>query len=564
MPVARITHLAIIAALAGCQGYLREPPGATPTSPLTHLGDASLNGDATPDTPPPRRPLTRCASRTTEPMPLLRLTREQYVNTVRDLFRDPGLLAPTFAPDDAISGFHVGASTSALHVEQQLNAAESIAERAATRLQMYVSCAPATGDEACAARFVTDFGLRAYRRPLTAEERENLLVVYRAIRAMGEDFSSAMRSVIEALLASPQFLYHTEHTADRVVVVDGLLKLRGFGIASRLSYHLLNTMPDDAMLAQAGRGELESDTQIDAATRTMLDDVRARRGLASFATQWLDLDRVAQLQRDPALITGWSTDSGERLHRSIHGFIERAFFGSNPTLDYLYTSGDVLLDGPLARIYGVPGVRGDALQSIALEPGQRGGLITQPALLAMLSKSVISDPIHRGVFVLRKLLCQDLPPPPAVSQELSAPREGVSTRMRLEELAARPACTSCHTLINPIGVGLENFDSAGRWRSHESGVAVDPSGELLSIARDIRTFGSPVEMAQRIAASEEATRCVPLQLFRYTLGRNETESDACQVNELTEDYRAQGLSLRALLRLSTTTTAFRYVRPDAP
>jgi hypothetical protein len=212
-------------------------------------------------------------------------------------------------------------------------------------------------------------------------------------------------------------------------------------------------------------------------------------------------------------------------------------------------------------MYGVEGVEGDALQRVTLPADQRSGLLSQPGLLTVLSKPNQSDPIHRGLFVRTRLLCQQLPPPPDdIAVVPPDPAPGLSTRERFAEHTRNERCQGCHQLIDPLGFGFEHYDALGRWREMDEGTPVDASGEVVATTDADGAFDGIPELSMQLASSEQVRQCVATQWFRFAMSRTETEWDHCAMRDLQADFRASGYDLRELLVAIVRSDSFRYQR----
>lgn len=518
--------------LVACEGYV----GDVPIRP----------GDD------PADPVVSCDRPRADTAPLHHLTRGQYARTVRDLLGVESSVSDGFAPDENTDGYEVGSRVAPLLAEQYFDAAEHLSERAVTEnLAALVPCEPASGDEACARAFIASFARRAFRRTATAEEQDGLLGLYRANAGFG--FEAGIQAVIMGALASPAFLYHAEPAPEGARPGD-VVPLDDFALASRLSYFLWGSMPDDALLDAAAAGELD----VEAQARRLLADPRSTEGLLDFARQWLSLDALDGMRRDAERYPEFAADTGPRLRASIEAYVAEVFRGEDPSVEALLLGTFGYFDGPLAASLGIEGVEGDELVRVELDPAERRGLLTQPALLAVLAKPNQSDPIHRGLFVRQRLLCQQLPPPPDdIAVVAPDPAPGLTTRERFAEHTANARCQGCHVLIDPLGFGFEHYDAMGRWRDLDEGRPVDASGEVFSTQDADGPFDGIPDLAAQLATSRQVRECVALQAYRYAMGRTESTRDACSVADMQEDFRTSDYDLRELFVAIVRTEAFR-------
>jgi hypothetical protein len=489
------------------------------------------------------------------------LTRLQYDNTVRDLLGDASAPAQSFPAENTMLGFGNNADAhraSLLLAEEQLAAAEGVAARAvAGGLDRLLPCEAGDRSEDCASRFVVELGKRAYRRPLTNEESQPLVELFRAANTTW-GFDKGIELVIQALLQSPQLLYRTESLADSNAgrVGDGAVLLDSYQVASRLSYFLWNTMPDAELFALADAGQLTNGETVRAQAERMVDDPRARETVADFHEQWLGMAQFAGLTR---VVPGTDVTNGLNASwaASLAQFVQNVFWDEGGNVSALLSSPTVFVDAPLATLYGVePGSYQDA---------NRAGILTQPGLMSLLAHAEQSAPVQRGKFVREQLLCHQLPPPPPdVDTTPPDPDVNATTRERFRQHSADSRCATCHRLLDNVGFGFEAFDHLGRFRSEENGIPIDATGLMLD-SRDPAldgAFDGALELTGKLAASPRVEACLATQWFRYTMGRAEQQADACSLEQVKAEFANTGGDFRELLVSLATTDAFRF-RPVA-
>ncbi|WP_044985596.1 DUF1592 domain-containing protein [Sorangium cellulosum] len=504
--------------------------------------------------------------------PLRRMTRAEYDNTIFDLLGDDSRPARDFVPEEESLGFNNQAAAlvvSPLLAEQYMTAAEGVAARAVGKLVREApACLEAAAGEACrgeVAALVASFGERAFRRPLAEDEIADFVALFRRGIALGDtpdDASTGLALVLQAMLQSPHFLYRVELGMPDPVEAD-VVPLTSYEIASRLSYLLWGTMPDGALFAAAERGALGTAAEIEAQARRMLEDPRAREAVKSFHRQWLGLakiDEIAAGGKDPKLYPEYKDELLPLFQAETEAFLDHAIFEQDASVSALFTAPYSMMNRELAAFYGVEGgPRGDAFERVELDPSQRAGFVTHAGLLALYAKPNRSSPVHRGRFVRQSLLCQIPPPPPDVVPEPPMVDPTKTTREQFAQHTSDPGCRSCHTLLDPIGFGFEHYDALGRWRDAENGIPVDASGELTQTDID-GPFDGAVELAHRLAESEQVRACVVKQWFRFGYGRAEQSEDSCSLAQATRAFEASGYNIRALLVALTQTDAFRYRR----
>jgi hypothetical protein len=499
-----------------------------------------------------------CTSDDPGPSFIRRLTRREYNNTVRDLLGDISNAAATFPVEEHRLGFNNNAealTVSPVLAEQYILTAEKIAAGAvANNLGSLVSCDPvAQGVDACGQQFIESFGKRAYRSPLNDDDRAVLTAVFNAGKAT--DFATGVRLVIETALQAPRFLYRVEmgRAAQGGQTIVGL---DGWEQASRLSYLLWGSMPDDALFAAAEADRLSTPDEIAAEVERMLQDPKARATTADFHAQWLRLAELDVVEKETAVYPGFTRSLGGLMREEAEAFIDHVVWQGEGTVAALLTAPFTFANGTLAQYYGLSGVSGSELVRVDLDPGTRGGLLTQGAFLSLSAKANQTSPVLRGKFVREELFCEELLPPPP-DAEIRAPDldPNLTTRERFAQHSADPGCANCHQLMDPIGLGFETFDGAGKYRAEENGKTVDATGAILGT--DVAgTFNGPIELQSRLAGSAQVRSCVATKWFRYAYGRGETEADTCSMGSVQKTFADSGGYVPDLLKALTRTKAF--------
>jgi hypothetical protein len=381
-------------------------------------------------------------------------------------------------------------------------------------------CRPASPDEApaCAERIVSGLATRAYRRPLTPEEREALGSLYRA----GDDdggFESGIRTALEGILASPHFVFRFEEPPSSAVSA-GPYRIGDFDLASRLSFFLWATLPDEELVALAGEGRLSDPEVLEAQARRMLADRRSESLSTRFASQWLRLPDLENLHPDVRIYPDFHDQLKESMRRETELFFSNLVREDRSVLELL-TAEYTFLDERLARHYGIEDVFGNDFRQVDYESDDRRGLLGHGSILTLTSQANRTSPVLRGKWVMEVLLGSPPPPPPPNVPDLEATGEAengrmLSVREQMERHRANPACQSCHAMIDPLGLALESFDATGRLRIKDNGVPVDPTGELydgtpLSGTADLRDA--------LLRRSTSLIRTFIENLMAYALGR---------------------------------------------
>jgi hypothetical protein len=480
---------------------------------------------------------------------LRRLTHSQYNHTVRDLLGDQTDPAGQFPPEDFVNGFRNqtrGQSLSPLLVEGYSAAAERLAA-AAFRGGDTHNLIPCKPSAACRTRFVKEFGLKAFRRPLDAGEQSR----YEALMskdpmskdptAKDPDFLKSAQLVVEAMLQSPNFLFRLDATNDP--------KLKAYAAANRLSYSLWDTMPDAELFAAAARGELSTRAGLEKQTRRLLADPKAHEALNEYVSQWLRFDRLTTASKDRRKFPLFTRETANSMMEEATTFVSDLVWNNHNFME-LFTADYGHVNGELARIYGVtaPAKEFDRVPFPA--NSERAGLLGEGLYLALTSKPEETSPTARGLFVREQFLCQHVPdPPPGVNTNLPPVTEAKpqTNRDRMTEHVGNTTCATCHKLMDSVGFGLEKFDAIGA-RRDQLALEFGAGKNKKNINLDFNTqgtvagipdsnFTSPKELGAILAKSSQCQECAVKQYFRYTAGRMDTTADRPLISKVTEDFR---------------------------
>jgi len=486
---------------------------------------------------------------------LRRLTHSQYNNTVRDLLGDQSAPANQFPPEDFVNGFknqYQAQNLSPLLVEAYSAAAERLARNAfyGGDRRSLLPCKPSA---ACRARFVREFGLKAFRRPLELDEQKR----YEDLFRRESDFYKGAQLAVEAMLQSPHFLFRLEETANP--------KWKPYVTATRLSYALWDSLPDAALFESAARGELASAQGVEKAARRMLDDSRARQAMDEFVAEWLRFDRLLTASKDRRRFPMFNRETAFAMTEEARSFVADLVWNDRDftkafTADYSFINAD------LATIYGVtaPAKEFDRTQFPA--ESERAGLLGQSLFLALTAKPEDTSPTARGLFIREQFLCQHVAePPPGVNTNLPEITEAKpqTNRDRLREHTTNPSCATCHNLIDPIGFAFERFDAIGRRQdkfklqffvtdeddnrrtSKTIELPLDTGGHVAGIPDS--KFSSPRELGAVLARSPQCQECLVKQYFRYTVGRMETPADRSLIRQVFDDFKKSQFHFKELM-----------------
>ena len=492
---------------------------------------------------------------------LRRLSRLEYNNTVRDLLGIESRPADRFPPDaGGGGGFDNNASTlfvPPILMEKYLTAATDIVAEARPELIFHVRPGEAKDARTAARENLTWLATRAFRRPVAEDEIGSLLALFDSTMRQGAKWDEAMRQGVRVLLISPSFLFRTEE--DR----PGLAPQRvsDWELASRLSYFLWSTMPDDPLLALAREGKLADPAVFEAQVRRMLADPRARTLAENFASQWL---RTRELQTSvhpandtfPEFTPALRDAMAEEPLAFFHALL-REDRPLTECLDADYT----FVNAELAGFYGLDGVKGDGFQRVTLTDRNRGGVVTMAGVLTLTSYPRRSSPVLRGKWMMEQILGS--PPPPAPPMIKNVPtsdkeRNGLTFRQQLEVHRNRPECASCHKTMDQLGFGLENFNPVGTWRTSVAAVPVDSSGELP----DGSKFTGPAELKRLLTGRrDEFTRNVTERMFSYALGRGVEQTDWLAIRQIARAVANDGYKSQRLVLEIARSLPFQFRRP---
>ena len=491
-----------------------------------------------------------CAVNAGQSVPLI-LTNLEYARTVRDLLGVS--IADDFPPDES-GGFAFTrdiAPVSSIRLDSYAKAASNIAMAAKGRLAAISPCDPASaGEDVCANQFIGSFGPRAFRRPLTPAETNTLHTAYVQNRT-NSDFANGVAGVITAALTSAPF-YTLEDPKEAGTVTP----LGPYPIASRLSYFIYRSMPDQALFDAAAAGKLTTSGDIEVQAGRMLANPKAHDGVVQFFSEWLSLDRLATATKDPMFFYPTFDAVRTDMATETTKFVESIFFGDGKWKSLLQSTQTWGLSAPLAALYDLNGESGD----LKLDSKVRAGILTQASFLSIASGSVESSPTLRGKFVREKLLCQPVPPPPANIEVLLPLSPGQTNRARyVASIAVSPACAACHQLMDPIGYGFEEFDAIGRFRTSDNGGPVDATGNFVNANTIEGPFNGAVEMAGKLASSPATQDCATLQWFRFALSRAEAEEDACSIATAQQAIHGSDSMVDLVVAIAKT-DAFRNAR----
>jgi len=542
--------------LAACQGVITEPGGggADGSGGSGAAGGASTTKNALLSSPR-----------------VTRLSHEQWENSVADLigYDQPSGKSASFPKDPQTAGFLFDNDGASLQVVQALwtayqRAAEEVAADVMGNPTLLAALLPPdAGDPTARARsFIETFGRRAYRRPLTPSEVDDMMVVHQAAPANNSAvpaFEAGIEQVISAFLQSPLFLYRVEQSVTKDS--SGAIPLTGFEQASRLSYLILNSMPDDALLDAAAQGKLATAEGVEAEARRLLKTPRASQTVTRFFQALLDVQKWTKINPLPTQFPDAPNGYADLARQENEKFIQY-LFGSGAGYREVLTSNETFVNQDLAKIYGLSGSFGSGFEKVSLDPTQRRGVFTQLGFLAANATSVDPDPIHRGAFLARRVACLPLSAPPNMVPPLP-PAGDSSNRQNVEAHTEQPdsVCATCHsTKINPLGFPYEHYDAIGKWRTDDNGHPIDSATTPL-INGEPTPVADALELADAFAASQMTHECYTKRWIEYAFNRKGMAEDVGVVRYLAEES-VKGMGIEEMLVQLVTTRAFRSRSPE--
>jgi Protein of unknown function (DUF1592)/Protein of unknown function (DUF1588)/Protein of unknown function (DUF1585)/Protein of unknown function (DUF1587)/Protein of unknown function (DUF1595)/Planctomycete cytochrome C len=482
---------------------------------------------------------------------LRRLNRAEYNNTIRDLLGVDIHPADDFPADDVGYGFdNIGEllSMAPILMEKYLSAADKIATavyRDAKAREHLLGCAPGTQTNPDRARQILGaVASRAYRRPATTAEIDRLVRLVDLAHSNGDTFEAGMRLALKAVLVSPHFLFRVELDS-QAKEADVVHPINDYELASRLSYFLWSSMPDDKLFEHARRKTLRIAENLESEVRRMLRDPKAQAFVENFAGQWLQTRNLKAAAPDPGRFPDFDDGLRAAMVRETELFFQSIMREDRSILDFVdadYT----FVNERLGREYGIKGVKGADFQRVKLPP-ERGGVLTQASVLTVTSNPTRTSPVKRGKWILENLLGAPPPPPPPGAGDLNESKEvadSESLRKRMEQHRSNPSCASCHERMDPLGFGLDNFDATGAWRERDGKFAIDASGTLPGG----QSFNGPRELRAILKGRSDAfCRCLTEKMLTYALGRGVEPFDQPAIDRICQSMAADNYRFSRLV-----------------
>jgi Protein of unknown function (DUF1592)/Protein of unknown function (DUF1588)/Protein of unknown function (DUF1595)/Protein of unknown function (DUF1587) len=446
-----------------------------------------------------------------------RLTALEFDATTAAILGTQQKFGSTFATDYRQDGFtrNAGAVIDSIVAPQIGTAADALAQEAVTNQLNTIAPCTGSNQDTCAQNFITTFGAKAFRRPVTSDEVTALMTVYHA-GIVRQAYAQGIQLALSAILQSAGFLYLTELGG---TVTSGMTQLTSWEAASALSYFVTGGPPDDTLTKAAAADALKTSDQLGAQATRLLTTPAAKNQIAEFVMQWLRIDTPSS--------TVVPVNTAASMINETTAFTSEVFFNDQGTLGNLLTANYTFVDSNLATLYNLAAPSSG--MSKVSTGGQRIGIFNQGSFLSTYAHGNISAPVKRGHMIRTELLCQTIPPPDPslmVNMTVTAPTGGNTTRDLDMAHMTNPVCAGCHTLMDPIGFAFENFDGTSAYRSTENGQTIDSTGALNAAGSATGSFATEQELMQRLSSDSDALNCFSTFFFRFASAQNSPDTEA--------------------------------------
>ncbi|WP_406697403.1 DUF1592 domain-containing protein [Singulisphaera sp. Ch08] len=464
-------------------------------------------------------------------------------NLSPNLLPESFVLASPFPPDDRSIGYERGSSVSKEWEQATTDAAIEVADYVVAHLRDLTGVKESDPDREPRLRaFSLQFAERAFRRPLSDDQRE--LYVERQFKDI-RDFDTAVKRVVLLVLKSPRFLYHE-------VGGEG----DAYDVASRISFGLWDSIPDKPLLQAAGSGQLKTPDQVTGQAERMVSDLRCRSKLRDFFFQWLKVEQIPDLAKDPKRFAEFDEAMASDLRTSLDLLLEDLVWSESSDFRQLLLTDSLYLNGRLAQFYGAELPTDAPFQKVTAEPRERAGILTHPYLMTSFAYTATSSPIHRGVFIARSVLGLALRPPPEAFPPLSPDlHPQLSTRERVALQTSPESCQACHAMINPLGFTLEPFDAVGRFRREENGRSIDATGAYQTRTGELVKFAGARDLATFLAGSPETHNAFIEQVFHNIVKHPVRAFGSHELENLRTAFTESDFNIRKLVVKIVTDTA---------
>ena len=559
VPAAALGALIGAAAIGGCSGRIGDTASADARGMRAAMGGSTGSGGVAMQATDPGR------------VTMHRLNLAEYDNTMRDLLgttTHPSIDF-SFPPDDRGDDFDNASdilTVSPLHLSCYNTAAAALvaaAMAAPAQRSLLVTCDLVAGGTACARTSLEAFVPRAWRRPVATTEIDDLMALVTSATTQGDSVEVGLDLALRAAILSANFIYRPEIDPSPASLTPH--PLSEYELASRISYFLWSSMPDDQLFAAAKAGNLHEPSTLGSQVSRMLADPKAQALVDNFAGQWLFIREIDQVTPDPTLFPQFDASLRAALKAETQMLFREVAFNGLPA-DQMLTAQFTFVNDRLAQYYGLPPVGSSQPQRVDLTGNsQRRGFLSQGSFLTVNSHSDRTSPVRRGKYVLTELLCENVPPPPpAVNIMLKPdPTGGKTLRQVLEDHVQSPTCASCHSLMDPIGFGMENYDAVGAYRTMDGMLPIDSTGTLPSGEK----FNGLMDLAPIIASNPAFPKCMTSKLYAYALGRSAVLNDPNHLDgttlmALASGFAKNGLKFQDLLAAIVASPTFLSRRGD--
>ena len=497
-------------------------------------------------------------------MTIRRLNRVEYTNTLRALLGTAEDHGAKFPADNLSFGFdNIGEALNLqpLHIELFEQSADQVLSELFARpagdaaRAKVLGCDPVSG-RTCVVSTVLAFAERAFRRPVTEAEITPFVSISDSFTSTGGSADDGLKLALKSVLISPHFLFRVE--LDPSPTAKDVHPLNAFELATRLSYYLWSTTPDEALYADAKSGALATEPGLLSQISRMMMDGKAQALTQNFAGQWLNLRRMVTAQPDAAAYPAFDAELRSAMQTESSMFFAELFSQARPIAELL-TSDFTFVNKKLAAFYGLAAPASDGFERVSMAGANRVGFLTQASFLTLTSNPNRTSPVKRGKWVLDQLLCSS-PPPPPEGADLNLPEGGtLSVRAKLEQHRANEPCKSCHSIMDPIGLAFENFSGIGAYRTTDEYGTIDATGTLNVAGTDV-SFSGAAQLVPILANDERLAPCVARNVLTYAVGRAFTSDDATALTNLLTATSASGQGLRGMFGSVAMSQSFRNRR----
>ena len=573
------TFLILTSASLACVGEIPmnppptggDPPGpgspGNPGNPGTPGNPGNPGTPGTPGTmPPPTNPppvnVGTCTAMTLGTPRVWRLTNTQIKNTLRDRLGFVPPAADSFPAEARLDGYPNRSDelrVSPLLAENYFKASEELAADVAARPMNYgITCPVANlAMGTCLRTFLTTFGLKLWRRPVTDAELTKFTTLFTTSAGQGDGPAGGLRNVVQAFFMSPNFLHRTE--LGNTQVAGQVTYLNDYELASALSYTLWDTAPDDALMEQARMGKLRDKNVLLAEARRLLAAVpKTGPALHHFLQQWLHIEDLPESEKDLTVYSLGTLQNAKDLFEENRLFLNSVVFdaGGDKSFKTLFTANYGYVNSRTAPIYGLQGVTGTNLTKRDLNPAERRGILTLPSFMWSHADPDGTHLVERGSYFRAEILCDRVPPPPGGVQDIPKFAGPDATgREKFSMHSDNPACRPCHNLFDGIGFAMESYDGIGRFRTTDKNKPIDPSGSI-PVGQQTLTFTNFVDLVDQLSKTPELYSCFASQYMTYAAGRKIDEIDACEKKLVADEFAKSGYKIDTLVLSAISSPSF--------